>query len=249
MRSISNYNQNLSLKSFANLILRLILVFIFMINCKDILPENLSKFQSDSAHLLDEVKNVKDVVEWKLVKRSNDIILYERWIPLPDSRKTRERKGVFYVSNSIDEIVNLVVNENGIKSWMPKVQESKSLAEINQNQQIIYLFFNAPWPFKDKDLVAKITVKETSGEQVIAIHYSAISNYIPLNENAERLTSYEATWTITSEKNGLTEVAFTAYSDTPLVAPRWIQDPITEKLFKNNLQSLRKQLIHLNSQS
>ena len=187
--------------------------------------------------------------KWNLVHKDNKMELYDRWINLPDGRKTRERKGEFYVSNSIDEIISLVTSEDGIKSWMLKVKESKKIAEIENNQKIIYIFFNAPWPFKDKDLVAKIIHIESSNKQEIIIHYSAINDYIPLNKSAERLTSYEATWTIIPEKNGLTKVSFTAYSDTPLAAPRWIQDPITERLFKNNLLKLRELLIDLDPQS
>ena len=60
------------------------------------------------------------------------------------------------------------------------------------------------------------------------------------------MQSYEAHWNVTAAHNGLTKVSFSAYTDTEPVAPRWIQDPVTEKLFKDNLLNLRE-LLMLNS--
>jgi hypothetical protein len=178
--------------------------------------------------------------EWNTVQKDNEIELYDRWIVLPDGRKTRERKGVLYVDNSIDEILEFVSTAEGVKRWMSGVEESK---DVNEN--IIYVLFNVPWPFKDKDLVASVAITnmpETKGKK---IQYSAIADYLPAKEGAERLLSYEATWLITETEPGRTQIVFAAYSDTPPVAPKWIQDPITAKLFKDNLLRLRELLIEL----
>lgn len=179
--------------------------------------------------------------DWNIVQKDSEIELYERWIELPAGRKTRERKGVFCVNNSVEEILELVTTSKGIKCWMSGVEESREISE-----SMIYVLFNVPWPFKDKDLVAALTTSDIPGALGKTIHYSAAADYLPLQNGAERLKSYEAHWTITAMEPGRTQVTFTAYSDTPPVAPKWIQDPITAKLFKDNLIRLRDLLIELN---
>lgn len=183
--------------------------------------------------------------KWNLVHKDNEIELYERWIIFPDERKTRERKGIFYVTNEIEEIIELVTSDEGIKSWMKRVEKSEELTENTEELQVIYLHFDVPWPFKDKDLIANITTNNTSDLQGKKIHYTANAGYLPLKKGVERLKSYEATWTITTLSPGCTEIIFTAYSDTPPIAPRCIQDPVTEKLFKENLLNLRQILLEM----
>jgi hypothetical protein len=177
---------------------------------------------------------------WNLVENDSEITLFDRWLEMPDGRKTRERKGVFYVGNSVEEITEMVSSPEGIQRWMAGVEESRKVTD-----NIIYLLFNVPWPFKNKDLVAQISSTLSPDGQEKKLHYSAVANYLPAANNAERLQSYEATWTITKAVPGRTQVIFTAYSNTPPIAPRWIQDPITAKLFKDNLLKLREILIEL----
>lgn len=188
-----------------------------------------------------EIKNNRS--KWKAVSINSELEVYERWIYLPENRKTRERKGIFYVTNEVDDILEMTSEANGIKLWMAGVKESEDLFSNDLNKRMMYIFFNVPWPFSDKDLVAEITISNKTSPQTTTIHYSAVSDYLPLNSEAERLLSYEATWTITTLESGLTQVVFTVFSDTPPVAPRWIQDPITIKLFKKNLLKLRDLLI------
>ena len=178
--------------------------------------------------------------KWNVVQKDDEIELYDRWIDLPDGRKTRERKGVFYVNNNIEDILKLVTTADGVKTWMSGVKESNDVGE-----NMVYVLFNVPWPFKDKDLVAEINTSNIPGFQSKKVHYSAVADYLPLNEDAERLKSYEATWTLTMIEPGRIQVSFTAFSDTPPIAPKWIQDPITAKLFKDNLLKLRELLIEL----
>jgi hypothetical protein len=187
-----------------------------------------------------------DEPEWKLSQKTSAIEVYERWVTMPSGRRTMERKGILNVPNSVDEVLKLVQNPENIKLWMTGVKESTELASGSKNQQIIYLLFHIPWPFKDKDLVAKVTTFDMVGPPGKKIQYSSVANFIPLNEEAERLLSYEASWTITELKPGQTQVIFTALSDTPPIAPRWIMEPVTLKIFNDNLLNLQDLLIEQN---
>lgn len=188
--------------------------------------------------------SIRNEPGWKPISMTPELEVYERWIDLPDGRKTCERRGVFYVPNNITEIIELTSQAEGVKLWMTGVRACKDLTDSIKNQKIIYLLFHITWPFKDKDLVAAITTSEKIDNQHITIHYSSINDYLPLNEGVDRLLNYEATWTIKRMDSELTEVVFTVNSDTPLVAPRWIQDPITIKIFKRDLLKLRELLIN-----
>ena len=186
-------------------------------------------------------------VSWNLVDADDKIAVYERWVSLPDGRKTRERKGVFSVEAEASSVLPLVSSAEGIKHWMRGVEESKELDATSGGSKYIYLYFDAPWPFKNRDLVTSITTIQACGSPCIDVYFSAINNYFPEKENVERLQSYEAHWQILETSPGKTKITFAALSDTPLVVPKWIQDPVTEKLFKDNLLNLME-LLTLNEQ-
>ena len=183
---------------------------------------------------------------WEMVDQDEILTIYERWIILPDGRKTRERKGEFYTNSHSSEIVPLVSSASGIKNWMRGVEESREIDLPQTWNKTVYILFDAPWPFKNRDLVTEIRTVGSCDEGCIDIFFSAKGDMLPENKNVIRMRSYEAHWSVTTEHNGLTKVSFSAYTDTEPVAPRWIQDPVTEKLFKDNLLNLRK-LLTLNS--
>lgn len=179
---------------------------------------------------------------WELVDQDEKITIYERWVSLEDGRKTRERKGVFYVDSEVDAVVPFVASAAGIKNWMNGVEESKELSVSQNNSQFIYLYFDAPWPFKNRDLVTNITTIQNCETPCVEVFFSAKSDFIPEKEDVIRLHSYEAHWQIIKTTTGRTQVTFSALSDTPPVAPKWIQDPVTAKMFKDNLVNLMELL-------
>lgn len=47
--------------------------------------------------------------------------------------------------------------------WFPRCSKSRMIARLNENEVIVHLYFNAPWPVKDRDCVIRIkTVKDKS---------------------------------------------------------------------------------------
>lgn len=184
------------------------------------------------------VKTVPEKTDWILIEEDDILTIHERWVVLQDGTKTRERKGVFCVDNQLDSAVPLVSSAEGISSWMKGVEETVELDQNDTLSKIVYILFSAPWPFKDRDLITEVKTIDNCEDSCTEIHMSAIVNYIPEREKTMRMNSYEARWKISSISEGKIEIEFIAYSATPPIAPRWIQDPVTLRLFKDNLLNL-----------
>jgi hypothetical protein len=56
------------------------------------------------------------------------------------------------------------------------------------------------------------------------------------------LIDYNATWTITETSLRQVRIIFSAISDTFPLFPKYIQDPVIEKMFHNNLVRLKELL-------
>lgn len=175
---------------------------------------------------------------WKMVEQDETLTIFERWISLPDGRTTRERKGVFYTDKPSDDIVPLLSNASGIKGWMHGVEDSRELYAHRVNDKMVYILFDVPWPFKNRDMIAEIRTYNNCDNGCAEVFFTAKRNILPEYSNIVRMHSYEAHWKITPVPNGTTKVSFSAYSETNPVAPRWIQDPVMAKLFRDNLLNL-----------
>lgn len=180
-----------------------------------------------------------EATDWVLIENDKILTIHERWLMLPDGNKTRERKATFQVDANIGDIVNTISNADGIAYWMSGVEETAELEVVDSASKIVYIHFGVPWPFRDRDLITRITTVSDCDSSSILVFMSAVLNYIPEKRKITRLKSYEASWKITMLKNGIAEIEFCAYSATPPVAPLWIQDPITLRLFKDNLLNLK----------
>lgn len=186
--------------------------------------------------------SVLNETSWELVEQDEKITIYERWVSLPGGRQTRERKGVFTVDIEASKVLPYVSSAEGIKNWMNGVEESNELGSDNSGSKYVYLFFDAPWPFQNRDMVTSITTVSSCEFPCFDVYFSATNGYFPEKEDVIRLKSYEAHWKIEETGFGKTQISFSAMSDTPPVAPRWVQDPITAGMFKDNLLGLMELL-------
>jgi phosphoserine aminotransferase len=77
----------------------------------------------------------------------------------------------------------------------------------------------------------------------VIININSRADHVPSKPGIERLQEYNATWTITETAPQKVHIEFSAMSNTPPMFPRYIQDPIIEKMFHNNLVRLRELLL------
>lgn len=193
-----------------------------------------------SSTTLSSASDVHNNPKWKFVVCKDDITIYERWITITDNHKTRERKGEFQLESHFSDPVLLIQDEYEVLKWM----SSAGSAEIIENTGetwISYFTFEAPWPFKKRDLVAEFQLYRDLFNDKTLITARAILNLLPLKEEVIRIESYVAAWEFQNNAEGL-QVIFIAWSDTPPIVPRWIQDPITQKMFWQSLNDFRSEI-------
>ncbi len=200
-----------------------LLIFIPMINMADI---SLSG-------------DVNPPGEWKSLKSSDGVITYERWIETDKNNKTRERKGEMTVECTMEEIIGILTDTKCSAKWMKNILEIYDLKKVNTNEWFTYTLFDIPWPFNNRDLVSNVKLKSVFEKGVSSISIESRENYIPSKPKTIRLTNYTANWYIKYLDKKKTKIIFTAITDEPPMFPRWIQDPIVENMFHNNLVNLK----------
>ncbi|MFO7658576.1 MAG: hypothetical protein R6W78_16070 [Bacteroidales bacterium] len=180
---------------------------------------------------------------WQPVKNSDGVKSYVRWTVTENETKTRERKGELVVEESIDQIVTILTDTKSATIWMKNVTESYDLLKVSDDEWYTYTLFNIPWPFENRDLVSHVKLKEYGNNNILSINMVSEENYIPLRSKTLRLTNYKAKWYLAAIDQHKTKITFSAITDSPPMFPRWIQDPVVESMFHNNLVSLKTYIV------
>lgn len=124
----------------------------------------------------------------------------------------RDSKAVMLVNGTPQQIYELLTDFNNYSSWYPRCSKSRILARLNENEMIVQLHFNAPWPVKDRDCILRVkTVREANG--TITIYQTSEPKYVREETDVVRIHQIQAIWKLTP-KNGGTEV-LNEYASNP----------------------------------
>jgi hypothetical protein len=181
--------------------------------------------------------------KWKIVKNSDGVQTYVRWIEAENGIKTRERKGEMIIDCSAGDAIGIITDAESSANWMNNVKESFDLERVNQFEWYTYTLFKIPWPFMNRDLVSYVTTKTNSENGSTQINIKSAEDYIPCKSNITRLTDYVANWNIVCISDSRVKITFTAITSSPPTFPRWIQDPVVENMFHNNLIHLKAYIL------
>ena len=180
--------------------------------------------------------------DWEEVRNANGVKTYVRWLQYSNGKKIRERKGEIQVNCSLAKTVGILTDASATMKWMSGVSENYLLSKSNTSEWYTYTLYNIPWPFSNRDLVSVYELQNNPGNKSTLININSKADYVPQKPGIERLMNYKATWNIMETTPQQVHIIFSAISDTPPLFPRYIQDPVIEKIFHNNLVRLKELL-------
>jgi len=189
-----------------------------------------------------DTKSINTPDKWEEVRNNNGVISYVRWLHYNNGTKTRERKGDMQVECSLKKTVEILTDPAETKNWMSGVSENYLLSKTNPLEWYTYTLYKIPWPFNNRDLVSAFALKNNPDNKTVIINIISRADHVPPKPGIERLSDYKAIWTITETAPQKVHIIFSAMSNAQPMFPRYIQDPVIEKLFHNNLVRLRELL-------
>ena len=197
-----------------------------------------------SVHAKTGEKSSDDEKEWTCTISSGGINHYERWIqPRPDLR-VRERKVEMIADCSYDKTIQFLMNPENSKKWMKGVKEVKEISAPENSTRQAYTIFNLPWPLNDQDMVSSQKLVAISENQSV-IKIESVNDFLPEYSKLRRIKSYYACWEIHEMTGNRAKVIFKVCSYDPLKIPKFIQDPIINKVFKGDFEKLKSILSQL----
>lgn len=210
----------------------LLVLLVFLLNT-GFKKESRSNFFSNDPSTIDV--NAK----FNLVRSDDNISIYTRWIPVTETRSTRQLKAEFVIDCPAEKVVSVLRDEKSYTKWMKATKTYYRLKTINENQWYSYVQFSIPWPLNNQDCILKYEVHECADPSKIEITLAGEPDFLQTYEGVERISHMEGSWVITKIGAGKSRVEYLVYSKQAPKFPTWITDPLIQKNLLKTMNALR----------
>lgn len=185
---------------------------------------------------------------WQLKKDEKGVTVYTR---NAENSAFKELKSVAYVKTSISSIVGLLYDFEKYPEWVYKCGTSGTLKTISEKELIHYQTVIAPWPISNRDFIVNIKIRQDEITKVVSIKSYATGTYIPVFPDYVRIMNFNASWTLTPQKDGTVEIVYQLLVDPAGFVPAWavnmaiVDGPfetmskIKERVFKDEYQKTK----------
>jgi hypothetical protein len=141
------------------------------------------------------------------------------------------------VDASVEAILKNLNSESDFQNWSVGVERCKNIEQTN-NGWIMYSLFDIPRPFTQRDLIAKYSLEQIGNKTYIKME--ALPEYLPQVKGVVRMNNYSGYWVLEDMGYNQTQVKFHSTSFTKPVFPRFIQDPILQRMLLKSFETLIK---------
>lgn len=171
---------------------------------------------------------------WEVDKNQDGIIVYTK---VEKDSDYKAFKAVMIVGASTAEIVAVLKNADSYTKWYGYTKTSKVLKR-EQDVQYQYVETMFPWPYRNRDMVYKMSVN-TSNPAVVDISLTGIPDYIPENKGIVRMKKAEG-FILLKSLAGQTEVTYQFHSEPGEHIPAWLANNSIAMLPYKTLKGLRE---------
>jgi hypothetical protein len=177
--------------------------------------------------------------DWKLAKDNDGIQIYTRRL---EGSGYKEIKGEIEVNATLVNCVALLKNEKAATKWVDRMVVYQNLDVLSDTVWYTYGEIAIPWPFTNKDFVAKNTLILTPEEGKILIKISSSPDYIPEKDGKKRIRLSEGTWVFEQTETGIVKASHSIYAEANDFLPPWLVNWVVVGSVFNTFEGFREQL-------
>ncbi len=162
---------------------------------------------------------------WELLRDEDRIKLYTRKVT---GSKIKEVKAETTFNAPLEDLEIIFRNVEGYKQWFDECLVSEQLAEIDTNNVYGRFVIRVPFPFQNRDVVAKLNFKKVDA-QTFQVTLTNKPNYIPKKRRLIRTPHFESKWTFKSmDNNTKTKTVMTLHANMGGYIPTWAINSATK---------------------
>ena len=189
---------------------------------------------------LTSISVAQDKEGFELIKKEDQISIFERWINYPNANSTtqaREVKGEFTISNNVYAALKLIRNEEKIQIWQTHVSEFKVYLQSDTMTWYEYSYHDIPWPVTDQDhyLKYKMSVIKPNEQLFVTFESAENKDLAPVREDVDRM-GLTGSWKFEKLPGKKIKVTYRIISK-PSSIPRLFTDPVIRRNIMSTIRS------------
>ncbi|WP_338165905.1 START domain-containing protein [Vibrio sp. 10N] len=144
------------------------------------------------------------------------------------------------VSTTFAAFLRLFEDTANVPNWLHNVDQTKVLAQLSSNENIVYTTFAAPWPAKNRDMVTYSRYYQTGRRFVLEI--SDASDYLAQQPDYIRIEKVRSRWELTKLTENQVFVVYTAFADVGGALPDWLANQLTIEGAIETFKGLKREI-------
>lgn len=137
--------------------------------------------------------------DWELKKNEDGIKVYTR---KTNKSSVKEFKAVMLLKTTMTSLVDKITDAKGLKNWNYRTTKSRLLERISDNESIVYMYNDFPWPVKNRDHISKLTLLNID-PSIVKIEITSVPNIVPEYDNAIRIEEFSGFWLLEKTNKGI----------------------------------------------
>lgn len=146
------------------------------------------------------------------------------------------------VKASPKNLAELVMNLKKCPKWAAMCKYANLHKKISDTEMLVYSLNDAPFPVRDRDVVANVKWFLDRPSQKISMLSYAIDSDVPLKKGVIRVHNAVSEWHFTPQENGTTLVENFAHIDPNGAIPAWLVNALVIDAPYKTLKRLRRQV-------
>jgi ribosome-associated toxin RatA of RatAB toxin-antitoxin module len=156
---------------------------------------------------------------WKLSTDKEGIKIYTSTVT--DS-KIKAIKVECDLNATPSQLVALVMDVNTAPDWVYHIKSAKLVKQISPAELYYYSEVSLPWPAKNRDFVAHLTVSQNPDTKIVTIDGPAVPGFVPIKRGIVRIDNSIGKWIITPLGPDQLHVEYSIHVDPGGALPAWL---------------------------
>jgi len=183
--------------------------------------------------------------EWNVIDEERGITVSRREQPgcgLPAFR------GKGPVRGGVLQILAMMLDSDSVEHWAYGVDEAHRIKRINENEDLIYLYSDVPWPVRDRDMVLRRRVEVVKPGEEFHIHLRCEPASAPEVSGTVRVKKCESGFHLRRLDQSNTEIDYEMTLDPAGLLPKWAGSYVAKHVPFKTLVAIEERVVETRGQ-
>jgi len=179
-------------------------------------------------------------LEWKLKRDRNGIQVFLSKVP---GSRFRAVMSVMEIQAKPKELAALVTDLDSCPNWAAMCKSAKIVERISASESVVYSVNDAPFPVRDRDIVAHVKWRYDPTNGKISMRSSAKPDGLPKKKGAIRVQYASSEWHFTPKGDDRVLVESYAHVDPNGKVPAWLINLLIVESPYKTMKNMRKLIL------